>query len=85
MTEPGGGTIKVNAANVHNLAATMDDISARMQSVVGRYQAAGFFEPVNYPGMSKPAPVVATPVRLSRTPGKMHRRPPLRSTQPRYR
>lgn len=40
MTEPGGGTIKVNAANVHNLAGTMDDISARMQSVIGRYQAA---------------------------------------------
>ena len=40
MDNAGGGTIKVNAANVHNLAATMDDISARMQSVVGRYQAA---------------------------------------------
>jgi uncharacterized protein YukE len=40
MDDAGGGTIKVNAANVHNLAAVMDDISVRMQGVVGRYQAA---------------------------------------------
>ncbi|MBE1551792.1 uncharacterized protein YukE [Mycobacterium sp. OAS707] len=40
MTEPGGGTIKVNAANVHNLANTMDDVSQRMQDVLNRYQHA---------------------------------------------
>lgn len=40
MTEPGGGTIKVNAASVHNLANTMDDISQRMQDVLNRYQHA---------------------------------------------
>ncbi len=59
---------KIPAGPVYSLAETLSD---------EHIQAAGFFEPVNYPGMSKPAPVVATPVRLSRTPGKMHRRPPL--------
>ncbi|HVZ45776.1 MAG TPA: CoA transferase [Ramlibacter sp.] len=38
---------------------------------------AGFLEEIDYPGLPKPAPVVTTPVKLSRTPGKVHRRPPL--------
>ena len=40
MDNAGGGTIKVNAAQVHNLANTMDDISQRMQDVLNRYQQA---------------------------------------------
>jgi crotonobetainyl-CoA:carnitine CoA-transferase CaiB-like acyl-CoA transferase len=59
---------KIPAGPVYSLAETLSD---------EHIQAAGFFEPVFYPGMKKAAPVVTTPVRLSRTPGKMHRRPPL--------
>jgi crotonobetainyl-CoA:carnitine CoA-transferase CaiB-like acyl-CoA transferase len=39
-------------------------------------KAADFLQGVDYPGMPKPAPVVTTPVKLSRTPGKITRRPP---------
>ncbi|EEF22381.1 alpha methylacyl-CoA racemase, putative [Ricinus communis] len=59
---------KIPAGPVYSLAETLQD---------EHIQAAGFFEEVSYPGMSKPAPVVSTPVRLSRTPGTIHRRPPL--------
>ena len=30
--------------------------------------AMGFFQPVDYPGLSKPAPIARAPVRLSKTP-----------------
>ena len=40
MDNSGGSTIKVNAANVHNLANVMDDISLRMQDVMKRYHTA---------------------------------------------
>ena len=33
-------------------------------------------QPVEYPGMSKPAPIIDTPVSLSATPGNIRRRPP---------
>ena len=36
----------------------------------------GFMQPVEYPGMSKPAPIIDTPVSLSATPGNIRRRPP---------
>ncbi len=39
-------------------------------------QAAGFFKTVAYPGLSAPAPLAATPVRLSRTPGEIRGRAP---------
>lgn len=37
----------------------------------------GFLQPVDYPGLPKPAPVVTTPVKLSETPGTIRRRAPL--------
>ncbi len=36
----------------------------------------GFMKDVDYPGMPKPAPVIDTPVKLSETPGGIHRRAP---------
>jgi crotonobetainyl-CoA:carnitine CoA-transferase CaiB-like acyl-CoA transferase len=38
--------------------------------------AAGLFEDVNYPGLSKPAPVVVPPMKLSATPAGIRRRAP---------
>jgi crotonobetainyl-CoA:carnitine CoA-transferase CaiB-like acyl-CoA transferase len=59
---------RIPAGPIYSLPETLRDPHIR---------AAGFFEDVDYPGLPKPAPVVSTPVRLSRTPGKFHRRPPL--------
>jgi len=59
---------KIPAGPVYSLAETLEDT---------HIQAAGFFEDVSYPGIPNPAPIVTTPVRLSRTPGKILRRPPL--------
>ena len=39
-------------------------------------KAAGFFQHVDYPGMPKAAPIVTTPVTLSRTPANIRRRAP---------
>ncbi|PPR20493.1 MAG: Succinyl-CoA--L-malate CoA-transferase beta subunit [Alphaproteobacteria bacterium MarineAlpha10_Bin3] len=39
-------------------------------------QAAGFMQPVDYPGLPGPAPVAGTPVKLSKTPGSIRRRAP---------
>ncbi len=39
-------------------------------------RAADFLQDVDYPGLPKPAPVVTPPVKLSRTPGRIVRRPP---------
>lgn len=39
-------------------------------------QAAGFFQDVAYPGLPRPAPVVRTPVALSRTPGSIRQAAP---------
>jgi len=39
-------------------------------------QAMGFFKPVDYPGLPKPAPVIETPFRLSATPGEIRVRAP---------
>ncbi len=36
----------------------------------------GFMKPVDYPGLTKPAPIIDTPVSLSETPGGIRRRPP---------
>jgi crotonobetainyl-CoA:carnitine CoA-transferase CaiB-like acyl-CoA transferase len=39
-------------------------------------QAMGLLNPIDYPGLPKPAPVAGTPVVLSGTPGEIKRRPP---------
>lgn len=39
-------------------------------------RARNLLEEVDYPGGGKPVPVAATPVRLSKTPGKVHHRAP---------
>ena len=38
--------------------------------------AKGLFQPVPYPGLDKPAPLMKTPVELSRTPGEIRTRAP---------
>lgn len=38
--------------------------------------ALGMFQPTEYPGLDKPAPLMVTPVELSETPGEIRRRPP---------
>ncbi len=38
--------------------------------------AKGLFQPVDYPGMEKPAPLMRTPVELSDTPGEIRHRAP---------
>ena len=38
--------------------------------------AKGLFQPVEYPGLDKPAPVMRTPVELSETPGEIRSRAP---------
>jgi len=38
--------------------------------------ATEIFKPVDYPGLSKPAPIAETPVKLSATPGKLRQRAP---------
>jgi crotonobetainyl-CoA:carnitine CoA-transferase CaiB-like acyl-CoA transferase len=38
--------------------------------------AKGLFQPVDYPGMEKPAPLMRTPVELSETPGEIRHRAP---------
>jgi crotonobetainyl-CoA:carnitine CoA-transferase CaiB-like acyl-CoA transferase len=40
-------------------------------------QAMGLLEPVQYPGLKRPAPVAKVPVWLSGAPGGIERRPPL--------
>lgn len=39
-------------------------------------QAMGLLNPIDYPGLPKPAPVAGTPVVLSETPGVIKKRPP---------
>jgi crotonobetainyl-CoA:carnitine CoA-transferase CaiB-like acyl-CoA transferase len=39
-------------------------------------QAMGFFKPLDYPGLPRPAPVIQTPFRMSATPGVVHSRAP---------
>lgn len=40
-------------------------------------RAMGFLQPVDYPGLRRPAPLVGTPFNLSRTPGAIRSRPPV--------
>jgi crotonobetainyl-CoA:carnitine CoA-transferase CaiB-like acyl-CoA transferase len=39
-------------------------------------RAMGFLQPVDYPGLPRPAPVIETPFRMSATPGSIRRPPP---------
>jgi crotonobetainyl-CoA:carnitine CoA-transferase CaiB-like acyl-CoA transferase len=39
--------------------------------------AMGFFQPIEFPGMAKPAPLAKVPVKLSATPGGIRHRPPM--------
>ncbi len=39
-------------------------------------KAMGYLKPVDYPGLSKPAPVIQTPFEMSETPGRISRRAP---------
>jgi crotonobetainyl-CoA:carnitine CoA-transferase CaiB-like acyl-CoA transferase len=36
----------------------------------------GFFQPTDYPGLTKPAPLARVPVKLSGTPGSIEHRAP---------
>ncbi len=38
--------------------------------------ARGIFQPTEYPGLDRPAPLMKTPVELSETPGEIRSRPP---------
>ncbi len=40
-------------------------------------KAMGYLKPVDYPGLSKPAPVIQTPFEMSKTPGRIAMRAPL--------
>ena len=37
----------------------------------------GYLHPLGFPGMPKPAPIMETPIRMSRTPGTIHDRAPV--------
>ena len=39
-------------------------------------EAKGLFQPIDYPGLDKPAPIMRTPVELSETPGEIRHRAP---------
>jgi crotonobetainyl-CoA:carnitine CoA-transferase CaiB-like acyl-CoA transferase len=62
------GAAKIPAGPVLKPQQTLDD---------PQVNAMGFFQPVEFPGAPRPAPVAKVPVRLSQTPGSIRRRAPL--------
>jgi crotonobetainyl-CoA:carnitine CoA-transferase CaiB-like acyl-CoA transferase len=62
------GREKIPAAKVLKPQEVLDDPQVR---------AMGFFEPLDYPGLPRPAPVARVPVWLSATPGAIRHRAPL--------
>jgi crotonobetainyl-CoA:carnitine CoA-transferase CaiB-like acyl-CoA transferase len=62
------GREKIPAAKVLRPQETLEDPQVR---------AMGFFEPLDYPGLPRPAPVAKAPVWLSATPGGIRHRAPL--------
>jgi crotonobetainyl-CoA:carnitine CoA-transferase CaiB-like acyl-CoA transferase len=62
------GRALIPAGPVLKPQQTLDDPQVR---------AMGFFQPVEFPGAPRPAPVAKVPVRLSATPGSIRRRAPL--------
>jgi len=61
------GKARIPAGPVYSPQQALDDVHIK---------SVGFFQEVEYPGLPKPAPVVTPPVKLSRTPGEIRRRPP---------
>jgi len=61
------GKAKIPAGPVYRPQQTLDDPHIR---------AMGFFQPTEFPGMRKPAPIAKVPVWLSGTPGGIRRRAP---------
>jgi crotonobetainyl-CoA:carnitine CoA-transferase CaiB-like acyl-CoA transferase len=62
------GQEKIPAAPVLTPQQALDDPQVR---------AMGFLQPLDYPGLPRPAPIAKTPVWLSETPGGIRRRAPL--------
>jgi crotonobetainyl-CoA:carnitine CoA-transferase CaiB-like acyl-CoA transferase len=62
------GREKIPAAKVLAPQEVLEDPQVR---------AMGFFEPLDYPGLGRPAPVAKAPVWLSATPGTIRHRAPL--------
>ena len=58
---------RIPAGPVYNLQEALKD---------PHIQESGMLTEVNYPGMAKPAPITSTPVKLSKTPGKIRHRAP---------
>jgi crotonobetainyl-CoA:carnitine CoA-transferase CaiB-like acyl-CoA transferase len=61
------GQAKVPAGPVLKPQQTLDD---------PHINAVGFFQPTDYPGMARPAPLAKVPLRLSETPGSIRHRAP---------
>jgi crotonobetainyl-CoA:carnitine CoA-transferase CaiB-like acyl-CoA transferase len=59
--------VRIPAGPVYKPAETLAD---------PHVQAMGFLQPVEFPGMPRPAPIAGTPVKLSATPGTVRRRAP---------
>jgi len=59
---------KIPAGPVLKPQATLED---------PHINAVGFFQPTEFPGAPRPAPIAKVPVWLSKTPGSIRRRPPL--------
>jgi crotonobetainyl-CoA:carnitine CoA-transferase CaiB-like acyl-CoA transferase len=62
------GKAKIPAGPVLKPQQTLDD---------PQVNAMGFFQPTEFPGAPKPAPIARAPVFLSGTPGSIRRRPPM--------
>lgn len=61
------GEARIPAAPVYSQQEALDD---------PHIQEVGFFAPMDYPGLPRPAPVSGTPVKLSATPGRRRFRAP---------
>jgi crotonobetainyl-CoA:carnitine CoA-transferase CaiB-like acyl-CoA transferase len=62
------GKAKLPAGPVLKPQQTLDD---------PHIQAMGFFQPTDFPGMARPAPIAKAPVWLSQTPGAIRHRAPV--------
>jgi len=60
-------TARIPAGPVYSPQDVLDDPHVR---------ATGILEPIEYPGTPRPAPISATPARLSQSPGQIRRRAP---------
>jgi len=62
------GKAKLPAGPVLKPQQTLDD---------PHIQAMGFFQPTDFPGMGRPAPIAKAPVWLTQTPGAIRHRAPV--------